>query len=107
MGVDFLWHGDSVTAALDSELLARLGRAADALVDATRSEAPSRTGRLRDSAHKAPPDHAARTVSVTVDAPYAGFVEDGTPRHPAPNPFLARAVEKAAPLMHEILSGRK
>lgn len=107
MSVEFHWHGAAVVAALDAELCDRLDRGADVLIEAVRVEAPVDTGFLRASVHKINFDRANLRISVIADAPYAGNVRYRKPRYPEPNPFFLRAVEKAAPQVLDVLSGRK
>lgn len=86
-----------VSETLRREARAHQVRTADRVRDRARTEAPVRTGFLRDHITTAATratgtkPEGFRGIAIVSAAPYSTFVHDGT-RYISPNPFLLRAL---------------
>lgn len=77
-------------AAMPEAVALIVQHAAEAMTAAAQGNAPVRTGYLRDHIHTEMTGEAEATI--TSEAPYSGFVENGTSRMGA-QPFFTPAVE--------------
>jgi len=95
-----IWHDNVIADLLNKIQKQNVVRALDILCDNIKSEAPVRTGNLRDSVE------ARKSESMVIAlAPYASFVEFGTWKMEA-NPFFQRGVWKSIPEIRECLHER-
>ncbi|WP_422929193.1 HK97-gp10 family putative phage morphogenesis protein [Singulisphaera sp. PoT] len=88
------WFGDRVQKHLIEAIGEKMRRAGEAAAQEARSLAPARTGTLQSSIGYSY-DESSRTLRVSVEAPYAAYVELGTRNMPA-RPFLRPALEAIA-----------
>jgi hypothetical protein len=98
MPVELNWRGDAVLASIEANCVRRVTAATEVLSDAIRAEAPSRTGRLRESiVPEVDPTPPIISGGVRIAARYASFVDRD-------NPFVERGIARARPAVQDILT---
>ena len=97
MAVKVSWRGDQFLKEMDQSSAKAMKKAVKNAADKVRALAPKRTGQLTSSIRV---QGIPKGQRISVDAPYASYVEFGTGRTPA-QPFLSPVLDNPDPILED------